>query len=229
MSGIYGNIANQYPTTFPTTGGNTLDSNINNLNQNLDNIQTKSNILLSQQEEIKKIVDSESSRLNYKKAQVDQQYPSKVRAVYMNDNLQKRYNAYLKILGVIVISLVIMFKISVVASFLPSIPPIILNIIHIVIVSVAVVLCMIFYTEIQTHDKMDYDKLKLNKPTDADSNAVISTSNTEASTLSSFGKCGRGTYLNDSGECTVNTSGFTGMNSGLQSLNTYEFTNYSRY
>jgi hypothetical protein len=161
MFGIYGNIANQYPTTFPTTGGNTLDSNINTLNTNLDNIQTKSNILLSQQEEIKRIIDVENARLIQKTTQVDQEYPSKVRAVFMNDNLQKRYNAYLKILVVMVISLVIMFIVSLLSKFFPMISPMIVNIIFVIILSIAIILCIGIYTEIQTHDNMNYDKLKV--------------------------------------------------------------------
>lgn len=228
MSGIYGNIANQYPTTIPTTGN---DTNINSLNTNLDNIQTKSNILLAQQEEIQKIVNTEKSRLIQKATQVDQEYPSKVRAVYMNNNIQKRYNAYLKILVVMVISLVIMFLVSFISRFFPIISPMIINTIHIIILSIAVIVCIGIYTEIQTHDEMNYDKLKFKKTLTATS---TDTSNNSAAPDSSsppdeFGRCGDGTYLNN-GVCTIGTrAGFTEMTGGLQSLNTYEFTNYSRY
>jgi len=229
MSGIYGNIANQYPTTFPTTGGNTLDSNINNLNTNLDNVQTKSNILLSQQQEIKRIIDTENARLIAKTTQVDQEYPSKVRAVFMNDNIQKRYNAYLKMLVVIVISLVIMFVVSLLGKFFPIISPMIINIIFVIILSIAIILCIGIYTEIQTHDNMYYDKLKLKKP-NVDTSTTDTSSNSFGFYFSNeFGNCGEGTYLNN-GICTVGTrSGFTEMAGGLQSLNTYEFTDYSRY
>ena len=230
MSRVYGNLANQYPTTFPTTGGNTLDSNINNLNTNLDNIQTKSSILLAQQEEIQRIVNTEQARLIEKTTQVNQEYPSKVRAVIMNDNIQKRYNAYLKILVVMVISLVIMFLVSFISKFLPFISPMIVNIIHIIVLSIAVILCIGIYTEIQTHDRMYYDKLKLKKPYEATSSTDISNNTDSTNNLpDEFGKCGSGTYLNN-GVCVVgNRSGFTEMTNGLQSLNTYEFTDYSRY
>ena len=231
MNRIYGNIANQYPTTFPTTGGNTLDSNINNLNRNLDNIQTKSNILLSQQEEIQKIINTENARLIEKRTQVDQEYPSKVRAVYMNDNLQKRYNAYLNILVVLVISLVIMFIISFISRFLPGISPMIINIIYIIIISVTVIISYIMYTEIQTHDRMDYDKLKLKKLSDStdQSNNLMNTDVSNNNNVE-YGRCGNGTYLNKNGECQIGMRlGFTEMSGELQNLNTYEFTNYSRY
>jgi hypothetical protein len=126
---VYGNLPYQFPTTPPFTG--TLNTDIGSLNANLSAVQDKSMFVLTQQGEIKKIVDAESTRLQQKKQGVDSAYSSQVRATYVNDNMQKRYHAYLYILFVVVIVLIIVFFLSMMGNYFPIIPPLLLNIIYV--------------------------------------------------------------------------------------------------
>lgn len=227
MSKIYGNIGNQFPTTVPSTG---IDANIDSLNTNLNNIENQSVKILTQQENMKKILDIENGRLEIKKNQVDSEYSNKVRQIAMNENLQKRYNAYLKIILVFVSILVIIYIIFLLTSYFPIIPSILINMVYIIISSVGVIYSIIIYNEIQTHDPIDYDKLKFKKPDNANNSDEIAINDNNQGTSSyTFGLCGEGTYYHQGTCLPVKKNTFTTMNNELQNLNTYEYTNYSRY
>lgn len=224
MSDIYRNLSNQFPDSTKLTGTQTLPSDITTLNSNLDSIQNKSNTLLSQQSEIKNIVDIEAQRLELKKNSVENAYTSQNRAVYINDNISKRNNAYLQILFAIVIALVIVFILSMMGSYFPVIPSIVLNIIYVCIFSVIIIYSISIYSEIQTHDRIDYDKLKLKKATVA-GNSDIS-GNYDASANATTRTSGFCTTVDSNGVCTEL---FTCMGNNLQTVDSYEFKNYSRY
>ena len=226
MSTIYGNIANQFPTTSPSTG---LDTNITPLNATLDKISNQSNKILTEQEKMQKILDTENGRLESKRSQVDSEYSNKVRQIFMNDNLQKKYNAYLKITIVFICILVIIYLINILSLYFPIIPSILINILYVIIFSGGVIYSIMIYNEIQRHDQMDFDKLKFRKPDNATSSSSITINDETQFTSYTFGMCGEGTYY-DQGTCRpVKVNTFTTKNNELQNLNTYEYTNYSFY
>ena len=225
MSDIYRNLSNQFPDSTKLTGTSDLSTSIGSLNTNLDSIQNKSNTLLSQQNEIKNIVDRETDRLELKKNSVENAYTSQNRAVYINDNISKRNNAYLQILFAIVIALVIVFILSIMGSYFPVIPSIVLNIIYVCIFSVIIIYSISIYSEIQTHDRIDYDKLKLKKATVAGNSDISGNYDASANATTTFGSC---KTVDNKGVCTE-LSAFTCMGAGLQTVDSYEFKNYSRY
>jgi hypothetical protein len=201
---------------MPDSTPSTIDSNIMNINNELHSLND--------------IVNKESVRLSTKKYQVDQSYPTTIRSIYMNQNFQQRYSAYLGIVIVIIIALVIVFFISTLSSFFPIIPSYVVYIVYIVCFAGAIIYTIVTYMDIQKHDSMDYNKYKHKKPDDSKTNDIIITSDDTSSNSYNFGQCGTGTYLSDSGICTVGSkSGFTTMNNEVKQYNTYEYTDYSRY
>jgi len=226
---IYGNISNQFPDSTLATGQQDLKTSISSLNTNLDNINGKTNTLLTQQLEVSDIVNQEKNRLDSKKQSIDNAYSSQVRSIYMNDNINKRYNAYLKILYALVIVLIIVFIISMIGNYFPFIPSFVLSIIYIGLFSFIIIYSITIYSEIQRHDRIDYDKLKLRKATDG--RLDISGNDSSGNDLSGnvIGICPGGSKaaLDEKGNCT-NKESFSEMNE-LSTLNTYEFTDYSRY
>jgi hypothetical protein len=219
---VYGNLSNQFPTTPPFTG--TLNTDIGNLNDKLTGIQNNSRDVLTQQGEIKKIVDAESTRLQQKKQSVNNAYSSQLRATYMNNNVQKRYNAYLKILFVVVIVLIIVFFLSIIGNYFPIIPSFLINILYIGLFSFLIIYSISIYSEIQKHDKMDFDKLYLNTSIVGNGSDISDNS----MNLMSDGLNGYCPYHTDESGRKVCNEEFNGNNE-LQSLNTFEFTHYSRY
>lgn len=227
---IYGNLSNQFPDNTLATGTTDLKSSVSTLNTNLDAINNKSDTLLTGQMSLSGIINDEQDRLNQKKQSVDNAYSSQVRSIYMNDNIVKRNNAYLKILYVLVIVLVIAFIISMLGNYFTIISPFILNFIYIGLFSFAVIYSISIYSEIQKHERIDYDKLKLGKATKPGYDySTKDSSGNDNSGNSVYGNCAQ---LNPvTGNCTKlitnDKESFSGNE--LSSSNNSEFTHYSRY
>jgi len=176
MSNVYGNLSNQFPdiaamSSSTLVNGNTplttLKDNVNHLQTNLNTVQSQSNVILGHQTDMTNIVSDEQSRLVQKKMSVDNAYSSQLRAIYMNDNIQKRYNAYLKIIVAFVIGASVVFAISFLSTKLP-IPPMAITAIYIIVLSGVMIYSIIVYSEIQKHERLDYDRLYV-KPLTSDS------------------------------------------------------------
>jgi hypothetical protein len=155
----------------------------------------------------------------------------------MNSNLQKRYNAYVNILFVIVIVLVIIFVTSFIQGYFPFIPSYLFNIIYIVLISFLIIYCSSLYFEIQKHDNMDFDKLRY---------AGINATNSDVSgsydgmdvSMGGMGICmnnaccSAGTEWNPQlGQCIplTNAEGFSSINNNIQPFSACEFADYSKY
>jgi len=248
MADVYKNLSNQFPditamTSSALVSGNipltTLKEQANTLQTNLNNIQGQSNTLLTHQDSVNTIVTNEQSRLEQKKQSVDNAYSSQQRAVYMNDNVQKRYNAYSKILVAIVIGGAVLLALTFLQSYVPFIPSSVFMISYIIIISTVAIYSIAVYIEIQRHERLDYDRLYV-KPL-SDSSGMLDYSSSEISyNIPEMAICGSGTtlvlgdltkspfedlYYN---HCIPTTQGFQNM-SGLGNINQEEFTNYSKY
>lgn len=238
MADVYKNLSNQFPditamTSSALVSGNipltTLKEQANTLQTNLNNIQGQSNTLLTHQDSVNTIVTNEQSRLEQKKQSVDNAYSSQQRAVYMNDNVQKRYNAYSKILVAIVIGGAVLLALTFLQSYVPFIPSSVFMLSYIIIISTVAIYSIAVYIEIQRHERLDYDRLYV-KPLGSGSD----TSSSEISYNLNVGGCineqccvsGQTyTVTNGVGQCL---QGFQNM-SGLGNINQEEFTNYSKY
>ena len=92
---------------------------LSKLNDNISKMQTgvqvHSNLILGQQRAMSDIVTTENNRLVDKQRNVENAYSSQQRAVYLNNNLQKKYNAYTKIIIVIFIGALVLFILGLLA------------------------------------------------------------------------------------------------------------------
>ena len=247
MSNVYGNLANQFPDIASLTSNSlvsdpnnqslqTLTTNTNNLQQNLSEIQEQSNVILSKQDDINTIVENEKARLTEKKDSIDNAYSSQQRAIYMNDNTQKRYNAYSRILFIVVIILFIIFALLMIQSYLPFIPSVVFNVIIIGLASFMIIYCLGIYFDIQRHEKIDYDRLS-NKPIIAELGDTSNNFDDSITFDTSFGFCANtsccapGTYFNTViHKCSPGNP--PGYKQGFQNIadnSPYEYSEYSKY
>jgi ABC-type multidrug transport system fused ATPase/permease subunit len=240
---VYGNLANQFPNIASLTS-NTLVSNnanlsvlnasTNNLQQNLSQIQGQSNDTLSKQQEMNSIVQAEQARLNDKKGSIDNAYSSQQRAIYMNDNVSKRYNAYSRILFIVVIILFIIFALVMLQPYLPFIPSMIFNVVFIGLVSFMIIYCLGIYFDIERHEKIDYDRI-YNKPLTAPLDS--SYSDISYNFDSSYGFCANnsccatGTYWDTTiHQCSPgNPPGYKEKFTTIAENSPYEYSEYSKY
>lgn len=213
---------------------NELNTNTKMLNRNLNGIVSQTDALLSHQSSMDSILQNEQARLQQKKDSVENAYTSQKRAIYLNDNMQKRYAAYLRILVITVITLAIIFVLALVEKFVPAIPSIIFNIIYLVLFTASFIWCMLIFFEIQRHDKLDYDKLYYKSMTatgGTDSSGTDVSNNDASGTCMNEECCDPDTqeYDNEISRCRNKAQGFSCMGNEIQSYGSYEFTDYSKY
>lgn len=235
---VYGNISNQYPAITNLAGTSlvtnnpgslgVLNTNITALNTNLNNIQGQSNVTLAQQQSMNTIVNNEHTRLNDKKQTIDNAYSSQERAIYMNENIQKRYNSYSKILIIWVIALVVLFILNLTEPYLTFLPPLFFPLKYITVFSSVFIYTFLIYNDIQKHERLDYDRL-YNKPLDASYSDISGITDTSSNDISNGcvneACCSEGTTWDiSSGTCLPNRQGFDNMNN-----TPFEYSDYSKY
>lgn len=240
---VYGNIANQFPDIAALTSNtlvnsntnlSTLNANTGILQNNLAAIQSQSNAALDGQQNTNAIINSETARLNDKKSSIDNAYSSQQRAIYINDNVAKRYNAYSRILFIIVIVLFVIFGLVMLQPILIFIPSVVFNLIFIGLSSFMIIYSLIIYFEIERHEKIDYDRI-YNKPITAPLDSSFSDFSYNIDT--SFGFCSNnsccatGTYFDTTiHQCLPgNPPGYKEGFTTISENSPYEYSEYSRY
>lgn len=223
---IYGNLANQFPDSTLLTGQTDLKNSINTLNTNLDNINDKTASFLGNQEKVLNIIDQEKNRLNEKKQSIDNAYSSQVRSTQLNDSMNKRYKGYLKIIYLFIICLVVSLILAFISNSLSFIPSFVFTVIYIGIFSFAVIYSTSIYMEIQRHERIIFDRLDMGRIKVDSTNVTDVSNNSDQSGNVVTGNCAE---LNPvTGNCIRLLETFCGNNE-LSTLNSYEFTNYSKY
>jgi hypothetical protein len=141
-----------------------INSNVNDIYVTLNDLNIMQTNGLSKQTEIKKIIDSESQRLEDKKKTIDQALLSQNRIIYFNDNSRKVYAAYLRILITLTITLAIVWVLRLLEKHVTFIPIWILNILMIASVSVGLIIMYIYYIDIRQHNKYNFDEINMSPP-----------------------------------------------------------------
>ena len=233
---VYGNLSNQFPIFSQLTGPSlvsnnqaslgALQTNISSLNANLNTIQSQSNATLAQQQSMDQIVTNEKVRLNEKKQTVDNAYSSQQRAIYMNENVQKRYSAYSKILIIWVIAAFVLFLFNLIEPYMTFLPPFFFPIKYVTIFSTVFIYTFLIYNDIQKHERLDYDRL-YNKPLDASFTDISGYSDMSYSMAGCVNEacCASGTiWDSSSGTCLAPNEGFVNMDNSQ-----YEYNDYGKY
>ena len=200
------------------------------------------------------IIDAEKNRLEMKQKSVDDALFGQKRITLLNNSYRLRYADYVNIIVTITIALVIFIGISMARRYLTIIPSIVYDILVILLISVTCIIIYYKYTNILTHNKINYDELDYNPPTilsDKDKKKLEAERKTNilntGDLLGEFGTCigaqccsGNTVWDNKQFLC-INKDTFTTMNYALLNsdininadnkiLPNYpnEFTNYSK-
>lgn len=129
------------------------------------------------------IVQKEQTRLDNKRAGINDAYNSQQRTIALNQSYAMRMRAWSYLLTVIAVSIVI----SIILMFAKSIiPPTIIDILIIVVMSGGIIWAYLIYMDIQKRDENDYNMLSMKSSYLQDPGAI----DTSNATLSSSGKSG---------------------------------------
>jgi hypothetical protein len=120
--------------------------------------------LLTQQGNIKQIVDDEKERIDNNIQTVETSMFSKKRMVELNESARLKTEQYNKILYVFVISVVIIMIIIIGTPYLPMIPEIIPQLLIGMVGSFALIDIFLLYAEMNKRSTLDFSKLRLDPP-----------------------------------------------------------------
>ena len=141
-----------------------LNSKLNVLYDKITNSQLGSQSVLYKQEMINEILNKEDRRLKDKKANIDVAISGQKRMINLNNNYQKRYAAYTKMLIAFIIGLVIFIFMNKLMKLMPFIPKAVFYVIIIVILGIDVIYIYLVYSDLSRRSLLNYDEVTLPLP-----------------------------------------------------------------
>lgn len=158
----------QQMSVTPTSTTTPIVPNRNKINDNLDvlNFDLSHNVapaILSKQQDMKDIIDAETSRLQTKERSINELTDSKKRMIQLNNNFIERKEQYTKMLIAVVIGLAIFLFLRIIGLILP-IPGFLMNIIFIIIILTVSFYCYQTYVILLSRDKLDFEKINTTPP-----------------------------------------------------------------
>jgi hypothetical protein len=133
-----------------------------NLTAIAGNLVTGQNVLtdaLARQDITYNIVSTEADRLQNKKSSVDNAYASTQRMIQLNNNYQKRYWDYTKIIIVWTGVLALYLIMNLLQKYFPIIPSILVDILILIAVITAAVYSFTIYYNLRNFDLMNYGQI----------------------------------------------------------------------
>jgi hypothetical protein len=156
------------------TGFIKLERALQSLNLDLQPITRDTNIVLTGQGEVSNILTSEYDRLMANKQMVDDQMTSQQRISHLNDSARKRNDQYIKIIMIVIIVFVIFLLLIILNRNFRILPGFLMNILLIILFSIAGVLIVPIIYTLSIRDKINFDEIDIaNPPSDSKTQAGL--------------------------------------------------------
>jgi len=142
-----------------------LNDQLQPIYTNLMNLQGVKMNAVAKQQDMMNIVDFEQERLQQKQNTIDQAVENQKRIIYFNDNSRKVYSAWLYILLIVIICLGVIYVIRVLYThYSEVVPEIVFSISIVGVVSIGLILCFQYWSDIRARDNYNFDELNLEPP-----------------------------------------------------------------
>jgi hypothetical protein len=171
LSGIFQVQQSYYTPILSGINDPSLNSNVNSVQSQLDNLNKgfqQANVsttqVLTHQNDMINIVDTEKNRLLMKKQNIDNALVEKTRAIELNDSYRQRYEMYVKMVVVVVFGLAILFTIQLIGKYVPVIPSFLISLLIAIDILVVIFICYFIYLDIQKRDPLHFNELNLSGP-----------------------------------------------------------------
>ena len=230
-----------------------LNVHLNELHNQLDKSQLNSERILLKQRNVNNILNTEKTRLQEKKANVDDAIQGQKRMINIHKSYSKKYAAYNSITFAIILAVLIYMAIVFIQKYFDNIiPDFMINTLYVILIATTIIFIVFKTVEIATRDDMNYDRIDVPPPnTDGTgSGSGFGEGDLSAGLVHGICKgescCNHGTFFNyELGKCVPDPdyesgltdkselSAFTLMsnNKNLVRIKNYEpseFSNYTR-
>jgi hypothetical protein len=139
-------------------------SNLNSLSDSADQGINDIRKIITRQEEIQQIVDTEKTVLDHNKQALADKVASQKREIELTDNHRKRIAEYNKIVMIIILALCALIFVNILKSKITMLPEIIFDILTIIILSYAIIWGLTRYFDIRSRSLTNFDELAFNPP-----------------------------------------------------------------
>jgi hypothetical protein len=143
---------------------NIISNSLDSLYNNFNTASGTTTAVLTNQTDVKEIVDTELSRLQQKKANVDTALEGQKRMIDLNESYRQKYSYYTRVLVIVVVFLVLYIIISIISRYLPDIPEALFDVIYFMLGVLFVFIMYFFYLDYSNRDNMDFNKLNYGPP-----------------------------------------------------------------
>lgn len=151
-------------TNVPYAALKDVNKQLERIYINLADVQGTQVNAVTKQTDIKKMIDTESSRLSAKQNTIDQAIQNQQRIIYFNDNSRKIALGYLNVLITIAITLGMVFLVRVLFFHFTKLPNMLFNVLIVAIVSIGILVSFSFYKGILNRNPYNFDELNLKVP-----------------------------------------------------------------
>ena len=142
-----------------------LNNALGKINTDFQSSQIAANATLLNQNTVNDILNTENDRLMAKKANIDIAAQGQQRMINLNNNYQKRYAVYSKILMVIVGFVAAIVILNFLSTYLTIIPQSIFILLYIVLITGGLIYIIMLYSTLASRNPMNYDEIMLPNPT----------------------------------------------------------------
>jgi hypothetical protein len=175
-----------------------LNDKLSTLSNTLDNRSDLSNIIVKQKD-IKNILDTENTRLEIKKDQIDDAVSGQKRVINMNKSYIAKYNYSNQITYAVIVATILILILILVKKYFNIVPEFLETILYIIIISGLLVYTMFILVDIASRDKMDFNKLNLQGPDTSKGSASSRYKSAQAGDLSALSNICKGQDCCDEG------------------------------
>ena len=154
-----------------SSGSNADQAKLTAINNNLGTVLANWNTanrssaqVLTKQDAVNDIVNTELTRLQTKKNNIDTALEGQKRGIQLNDSYRKRFQYYTKIVVIIIVCLAIFIGLVMLGRLVPVIPSFLIDILCVITVASGIVATYFVYLDIQSRDKTNFDELSLKNP-----------------------------------------------------------------
>lgn len=162
-----------------------LNDKLSTLSNTLDSRSDLSNIIVKQKD-IKNILDTENTRLENKKEQIDDAINGQKRVIHMNKSYVAKYNYSNKITYAIIAATILVLLLILEKKYINIIPEFVETILYIIIFASTLVYILFTLVDIASRDRMDFNKLNLPAPDTSDGSASKRNKDIEDGNLSNL-------------------------------------------
>ena len=159
---------------------NDLQDHLGRLYNDYSSSDITSQAVIDNQAKIANIVNSEQSRLEAKKTEINNQIESQGRLIELNNSYRKRQEAYLYIIFILIFSLIIIAILLKLKSVIPY--PIICEVLLIIVLVFDFIYISKLLWNIFNRDRMNYDNISFKPPSDSNRNSSDLTGNSNVMT-----------------------------------------------